>query len=233
MEVLSGMGAANHINSNDHPFHSRKQEKQIKLTADICEQSECDNSHWHPLVQKLDFWILGSRRRPQQVDSAGYGLDGWYIFFLFNRSSEKNIIKNVLFWHNNFTLMRAHLRTFKASTLCPLADDLSPAAGAELAARVVPYVTVVTHRTLVEAAPLGSHALLAALTSAFDFSLTLQWRLRLSWGQLCFCSQIWLLKVTKRSTVTNRVFVSACICLFQTCSNGFAHFFNQQGAGFY
>lgn len=88
--------------------------------------------------------------------------------------------------------MRAHLRTFKASTLCPLADDLTPAAGAELAARVVPYVTMVTHRTLVRAAPFGSHALLAALTGALDFSLTLQCstKPRLNRGQLCFCSQI-------------------------------------------
>lgn len=70
--------------------------------------------------------------------------------------------------------MRAHLRTFKASTLCPLADDLTPAADAELTARVVPYVTVVMHRALVQAAPLGSHARLAALTGALDFSLTLQ-----------------------------------------------------------
>lgn len=74
--------------------------------------------------------------------------------------------------------MRAHLWTFEASTLCPLADDLTPAAGAELAARVVPYVTMVTHRTLVQAAPLGSHALLAALTGTLDFSLTLQGRAR-------------------------------------------------------
>lgn len=119
--------------------------------------------------------ISGSRRRSQQVDSAGYGLYQWRgLFFLFNGSSEKKIIEHFLFWRNNVTLMRAHLGTFKASTLCPVADDLTPAAGAELAARVIPYVAMVTHRALVQAAPLGSHALLAALTSTLDFSLTLQ-----------------------------------------------------------
>lgn len=70
--------------------------------------------------------------------------------------------------------MNAHLRTVKASALCPLAEDLTPAAGTEFTACVVPYVTMVMHRTLVQAAPLGSHTLLAALTGTFDFSLTLQ-----------------------------------------------------------
>lgn len=70
--------------------------------------------------------------------------------------------------------MKAHLRTVKASALCPLAEYLTPAAGTEFTACVVPYVTMVTHRTLIQAAPLGSHALFAALTGTLDFSLTLQ-----------------------------------------------------------
>lgn len=70
--------------------------------------------------------------------------------------------------------MKAHLQTVKASALCSLAEDLTPAAGTEFTACVVPYVTMVMHRTLVHAAPLGSHTLLAALTGTLDFSLTLQ-----------------------------------------------------------
>lgn len=116
--------------------------------------------------------------------------------------------------------MKAHLRAVKASTLCPLAENLTPAAGTEFTACVVPYVTMVTHRTLVQAAPLGSHTLLAALTGTLDFSLTLQGNTssRLNWGQLCLCLQIWILKVINRSPVVSWAFVSACTCLFQTNS---------------
>lgn len=70
--------------------------------------------------------------------------------------------------------MKAHLWTFQASALCPLAEDLTPAAGAEFTAGVVPYVAMVTHRALVQAAPLGGHALLAAQSGTLDSGLTLQ-----------------------------------------------------------
>lgn len=87
--------------------------------------------------------------------------------------------------------MDAHLRTFKASTLCSMAEDLTPAASAELAACVVPYVPMVMHHTIVQAAPLGGHALLAALASTLDFSLTLQGstRSRVTTCPLCFYLQ--------------------------------------------
>lgn len=87
--------------------------------------------------------------------------------FPVNGSSGEAII-------DNFILMKAHLWTFQASALCPLAEDLTPAAGAEFTAGAVPYVAMVTHRAPVQAAPLGGHALLAAPTGALGSGLTLQ-----------------------------------------------------------
>lgn len=73
-----------------------------------------------------------------------------------------------------FCFSQAHLWAFHSSALGPLAEDLTPAAGAELAARAVPHVTVVPHGTPVQAAPLGGGAFVAALTGALHFSLTLR-----------------------------------------------------------
>lgn len=73
-----------------------------------------------------------------------------------------------------FSSTQAHLWAFHSSALGPLAEDLTPAAGAELAARAVPHVAVVPHGALVQAAPLGGGAFVAALTGALHFGLTLR-----------------------------------------------------------
>lgn len=59
------------------------------------------------------------------------------------------------------------------SALGPLAEDLTPAAGAEVTARAVPHVTVVVHRALVQAAPLGGSAFVTALTWALYLGVAL------------------------------------------------------------
>lgn len=73
-----------------------------------------------------------------------------------------------------FSSSQAHLWAFHTSALGPLAEDLAPAAGAELAARAVPHVPVVPHGAPVQAAPLGGGAFVAALTGALHFGLTLR-----------------------------------------------------------
>lgn len=161
-------------------------------------------------------WISGSQnlaeswcRRQIQQDT---GCNDGPLVLLYLMGPLRNG-KSLFLTHNNFILMKAHLRTVKASALCPLAEDLTPAAGAEFTACVVPYVTMVTHRALVQAAPLGSHTLLAALTGTLDFSLTLQGNTssKLNWGQL--------------SLFTNLPPVSACF-------RPIHHFLYQRAAGF-
>lgn len=68
----------------------------------------------------------------------------------------------------------AHLRALHSSALGPLAEDLTPAAGAEVAARAVPHVPVVVHRALVQAAPLGGGAFITALTRALHLGVALR-----------------------------------------------------------
>lgn len=51
---------------------------------------------------------------------------------------------------------------------------MTPAAGAEVAARAVPHVPVVVHRALVQAAPLGGGAFITALTRALHLGVTLR-----------------------------------------------------------
>lgn len=65
------------------------------------------------------------------------------------------------------------LGTLNTSTLGPLAEDLTPVAVTEFAARAIPHVSMVTHRPLVQAASLGGGAFITALTSALHFGLTL------------------------------------------------------------
>lgn len=69
---------------------------------------------------------------------------------------------------------QTHLWAFNTTTLGPLAQDLTPVAGTELAACAVPHVTVVTHRALVQAAPLGCGAFITALTRTLHFGPTLR-----------------------------------------------------------
>lgn len=71
-------------------------------------------------------------------------------------------------------LPATHLRALHSSALGPLAVDLTPAAGAEVAARAVPHVAVVVHRALVQAAPLGGGALIAALAGALHLGVALR-----------------------------------------------------------
>lgn len=58
-------------------------------------------------------------------------------------------------------------------TFSPLTEDLTPVAGAELAAGAVPHVSMVTHRPLIKAAPLGGGAFVTTLAGALHFGLTL------------------------------------------------------------
>lgn len=69
---------------------------------------------------------------------------------------------------------QAHLRAFNTTTLGPLAEDLTPVAGTEFTASAVPHVSMVTHRTLVQAASLGGGTFITALTSTLHFGVTLQ-----------------------------------------------------------
>lgn len=73
-----------------------------------------------------------------------------------------------------FSPFQTHLWAFDTTTLGPLAQDLTPVAGTELAARAVPHVTVVTHRALVQAASLGSGAFVTAPTRTLHFGPTLR-----------------------------------------------------------
>lgn len=59
------------------------------------------------------------------------------------------------------------------STLGPLAEHLAPVAGAELAPGGVPHVAVVTHGALIQAAPLGGGALVAAPPGPPHFGVAL------------------------------------------------------------
>lgn len=58
-------------------------------------------------------------------------------------------------------------------TFGPLTEDLTPVAGTELAAGAVPHVSMVTHRPLIKAAPLGGGAFVTTLTGTLHFGLTL------------------------------------------------------------
>lgn len=80
-------------------------------------------------------------------------------------------------------LLTTHLRALHSSALGLLAEDLTPAAGAEVAACAVPHVAVVVHRALVQAAPLGGGAFIAALTGALHLGVALRetvWSVRLT-----------------------------------------------------
>lgn len=72
-----------------------------------------------------------------------------------------------------FFPFRAHLWAFDTSTLGPLTEDLTPAAGTELAAGAVPHVSMVTHCALVLAASLSSSAFITALPGTLHFGLPL------------------------------------------------------------
>jgi len=61
-----------------------------------------------------------------------------------------------------------------AAALGPVADHLTAVAGAELAPRGVPHVSVVSRGAPVRAAPRGGGALAAALSGSLHFGLTLQ-----------------------------------------------------------
>lgn len=61
----------------------------------------------------------------------------------------------------------------QAATLCIPADHLTSLAGAELAARPVPHVSVVTQRPVIETGAPGRHALLTALAGPTCLGLTL------------------------------------------------------------
>lgn len=65
------------------------------------------------------------------------------------------------------------LWAFDTSTLGPVTEDLTPAAGTELAAGAVPHVSMVTHCALVLAASLSSSAFITALPGTLHFGLPL------------------------------------------------------------
>lgn len=66
-----------------------------------------------------------------------------------------------------------YLLAAQVAALCIPADHLTSLAGAELAARPVPHVSVVTQRPVIETGAPGRHALLAALAGPTCLGLSL------------------------------------------------------------
>lgn len=86
---------------------------------------------------------------------------------------DKDIIKLSNSGRSHQKPLCPHLWAFSSAALGPLAEHLTPGAGAELAARAVPHVSMVTHHALVLAAPLGSGTFITAPTGPLHFGLTL------------------------------------------------------------
>lgn len=121
---------------------------------------------------------------------------------------------------------RAYLLALNTTAFGPLADHLTPVAGTELAARAVPHVTAVTHRTLVQAASLGGGAFITALTSTPHIGLTLRGsstvRLRFAWrnvynrddGNEEMHTELWD-KTKKIQGACKKAVFCLCVCVFQ------------------
>lgn len=107
-----------------------------------------------------------------------------------------------------------HLWAFNTTALGLMTEDLTPVAGAKLAACAVPHITMVTHHAFIKAAPLGGYAFIAALTGALDFGPTLR-RKQHRWGEVRRDSQLNVLLFLCVSVASDKGMKQGASCIIK------------------